>query len=108
MKKSILLHFLFCLTCYSITAQVTITETEKLGSLCKVYGFLKYYHPEVAGGKFNWNMEFIEMYPKIKKATSQEELSNLYLDWIEKLGKIKTCKKYIPITCPITLRLRYE
>jgi len=93
MKKSFLLLFLFCFTCKSINAQVSISETEKLGSLCKVFGFLKYYHPEVASGKFNWDNELLEMYPKIKKATNQEELSNLYIDWIEKLGKIKTCKK---------------
>lgn len=35
--------------------QKKLTEEQKLVATCKVWGFLKYYHPLVAAGKFNWD-----------------------------------------------------
>ncbi len=93
MKKAIFLAFLFIFSYNFLTAQQTITETEKLASLGKIYGFLKYYHPEVAKGKFDWDKEFIENLPEVLKATDRNSLSQVYITWIESLGKINKCKK---------------
>ncbi|MFI8378640.1 S41 family peptidase [Leeuwenhoekiella sp. NPDC079379] len=76
-----------------MNAQETISETEKLASFAKIYGFLKYYHPEVANGTFNWDQQFIDQLPKVLNATSNESLSKIYIDWIEILGEIKNCQK---------------
>lgn len=76
-----------------LTAQQTISETKKLISLGKVYGFLKYYHPNVATGKLDWDNEFIEILPEVLKATDKKSLSQVYINWIENLGKIENCKK---------------
>lgn len=67
-------------------------ETQNLASLCKVWGFLKYYHPNVAKGNFNWDEQFLSILPKVKQASTKEELSKIYLDWIESLGEVKACK----------------
>lgn len=68
-------------------------QIENLESLGKIWGFLKYYHPEVANGKYNWDEEFIKIVPKVYEASNNDELSTLYLDWIKELGEIKICEK---------------
>ncbi|WP_417942888.1 PDZ domain-containing protein [Flavobacterium sp. RS13.1] len=66
-----------------------ITETEKLAATCKVWGFLKYYHPKVAGGEVNWDNQLLEKLPKIEKAQTKEEFSLILENWIDELGQVK-------------------
>lgn len=70
-----------------------LKEAEKLSSLCKVWGFLKYYHPNVAKGNFNWDEQLLNTLPKIIQSKTKEDLSKVYLVWIESLGEIKKCGK---------------
>lgn len=58
-----------------------------------MYGFLKYYHPEVGKGKYDWDKELIKHLPEVMKATDKESLSEVYINWIDSLGSIKKCKK---------------
>ncbi|TVZ15487.1 S41 family peptidase [Maribacter sp. MAR_2009_72] len=75
------------------TTERTISETEKIASLGKIYGFLKYYHPEVGKGKYNWDKEFIKYLPKVLATTDKQSLSSIYISWIDNLGKVEACKK---------------
>jgi C-terminal processing protease CtpA/Prc len=93
MKKTFLLIFLTFFNYSFLTAQQAISETEKLTSFAKIYGFLKYYHPEVGKGKFDWDKEFIKILPEVLKTIDKESLSQVYINWIDSLGKIEYCKK---------------
>lgn len=73
-------------------ANQQISETEKLALTGKIWGFLKYYHPNVAQGKFNWDEQLLTILPKVKAANTKEELSKLYYEWIQGLGYIKECR----------------
>ena len=73
--------------------QHAISDTEKLASLSKLYGFLKYYHPEVAQGKFDWDQQVLDQIPKVLNASNKKDLSCIYLNWIEQLGLVEKCKK---------------
>jgi C-terminal processing protease CtpA/Prc len=86
------------IVCYSFSAfpQPNLTETQKIETLSKVWGFLKYYHPEVAAGKHNWDQQFIGILPEIKKAENSEQLSQVYIAWLDRLGTVKPCKKCNP------------
>jgi hypothetical protein len=55
---------------------------------------LKYYHPEVGKGKFEWDKEFLKYLPQVLKA-KEESLSTIYINWIDSLGTIKVCRKCI-------------
>ncbi|HLY68323.1 MAG TPA: S41 family peptidase [Puia sp.] len=35
------------------------TQTERIALFCKVWGFIKYHHPNVAGGSINWDSVFM-------------------------------------------------
>lgn len=93
MKKRLLFPILLLIFTHSIFAQNELTETEKLATTAKIWGFLKYYHPEVANGKYNWDEELFKILPKVKTTTNNKQLSQVYIDWIESLGEIKPCKK---------------
>ena len=87
MKKNIFL--LFLLVAQIGFSQNKLSEIEKLSATCKIWGFLKYYHPEVASGKFDWRQQLFDVLPKIEKAESKEEYSLVIENWINSLGKVK-------------------
>lgn len=93
MKKAIItvLGVLFLLN--SAFAQDKISEPEKIALTGKIWGFLKYYHPVVAAGKFNWDEELFKILPKVKASSTKQDLSDVYLAWIQELGQVKECKK---------------
>lgn len=65
-----------------------INNLELLG---KVWGFLKYYHPEIAKGNYNWDYELFRFLPKYIKAKNEHVRNNLIINWIDSLGKINKC-----------------
>jgi C-terminal processing protease CtpA/Prc len=56
-------------------------DTSRLYYLCKVWGFLKYFHPEVSEGKYNWDSLLISSIEPVKNAKTKEE-------FIEEIQKI--------------------
>ncbi len=93
-KITLLLFIVFSQTIFSASK---ITETEKLTATCKVWGFLKYYHPKVAAGALNWDNQLLEKLPFIEKAKTKEEFSLILEKWIDDLGPIK---EIAPIPAP--------
>lgn len=85
---------LFILLFFSIyfSAQ-TLSETQKLESLCRVWGFLKYYHPNVAKGKFNWDQQLVQKIDELENINDKNQLNELYSNWLESLGKVGECKE---------------
>ena len=61
--KRVALIFLLVFS-QAIFALDKISQTEKLAATCKVWGFLKYYHPNVASGELNWDSQLLEKLPK--------------------------------------------
>ena len=67
-----------------------ITEDiSNLSVLCKVWGYLKYYHPSVVGGKHNWDDELVKMMPKILKSRNKDERDKILSEWVTSLGEFK-------------------
>jgi C-terminal processing protease CtpA/Prc len=54
--------------------------------LGKIWGFLKYYHPNVAAGEFDWDVELFKILPKILEAKSTQERDAVITEWITDLG----------------------
>ena len=59
-------------------SQLSLTDKKNkrddLFLLGKVWGFLKYYHPTIASGKYNWDKELIQFLPGYLKIKNKEEL----------------------------------
>lgn len=75
-------------------APLTPVMIENLEILGKVWGFLKYYHPEVAKGNYNWDYELFRVLPQIANAKDKKERNKLLNQWIDKYGEIKETKYY--------------
>ncbi len=87
MRKGFLFLILVSLS-FGLAAQESLSETDKLASLCRVWGFLKFYHPAVAGGKYDWDQELLNREPLLLSLKTKEELSTFYLKWIRSLGSL--------------------
>lgn len=81
-----------CYTPGEVVAPLSDRQTDHLVLLGQLWGFLKYYHPQVGKGTFNWDQQLFAMIPPVKKAANAEALSQLFLDWIESLGEVPSCK----------------
>lgn len=68
------------------------SKTEDLLILGKVWGFLKYYHPEIAKGNYNLDNELFRILPKILDAKNQLERNMILYVWVETFGKVKPGK----------------
>ena len=64
----------------------TLDNLELLG---KVWGFLKYYHPRVTEGNYNWDFELFRVLPQIAEASDKEERNKLLKRWVDKYGEIE-------------------
>ncbi|MEZ0483674.1 S41 family peptidase [Fibrella aquatica] len=93
---------LFCLAATTSLAQ-PITENQKLASLCKVWGFLKYYHPNVASGKQDWDQQLIRLIPDVQQAQNKQHLNDIYARLIDSLGTVKRCRKCVQTASPPVL-----
>ena len=65
-----------------------ISDLDLLG---KLWGFLKYHHPEVGKGNYNWDYELFRILPEYLKATNSNERDKTIIDWINKYGEIPAC-----------------
>lgn len=71
-------------------------QIKNLEILGRVWGFLKYYHPEIGKGNYNWDYELVRFLPEYQKVTTTTERDNLLLAWIDRYGKIEHCRKCEP------------
>ncbi len=70
-----------------------ITQIENLKTLGLIWGFLKYYHPTIAKGTYNWDYELFRILPKILNSTNQKSRDSLLISWIENLGEFQQEKE---------------
>lgn len=54
--------FSVALILLSVSAIPAYSSTEHLAAYIKVWGYLKYFHPDVTAGKVNWDSEFVAAY----------------------------------------------
>lgn len=86
-------------------ASLTANQVTSLAVLAKTWGFLKYYHPKVAKGQYNWDSVLIAKTPVFLSAKNPKELNTCILNWLNELGQVDKCD-----TCDNTLtgRLSYN
>jgi len=65
-----------------------INDLELLG---KLWGFLKYNHPEIGKGNYNWDYELFRVLPTYIDTKNKLERDQILINWIEALGEIDEC-----------------
>jgi len=54
-----------------------------------VWGFLKYFHPNVIEGQYNWDYELFRILAKVIESENFEQTNDILNCWIESLGHFK-------------------
>tara|TARA_R110002126_G_scaffold161549_16_gene309428 strand:+ start:479 stop:2665 length:2187 start_codon:yes stop_codon:yes gene_type:complete len=67
-------------------------EHNNLVALAKVWGFIKYYHPESAAGNISMDAELFKLIPEVLKADVKAR-DQLLVQWINGLSELSACKK---------------
>lgn len=86
------------------SVQLNDSKINDLAVVGKVWGFLKYYHPAVAGGDHNWDYELFRILPKILGSKDQAERNSVLSAWVEMLGPFETAVEEIPDPGKVKLR----
>ncbi|WP_127141074.1 S41 family peptidase [Flagellimonas marinaquae] len=77
-------------------SNISAKDIENLKLLGKVWGFLKYHHPEIAKGNYNWDYELFRFLPNYLQSKSDVERNNHLIEWIASLGDLKKCSDCKP------------
>ena len=72
-------------------------KTDDLELLRRIWGFLKYHHPAIAKGNYNWDSELFRILPAYLNANNHKQRDKILTKWINKYGRIQKCK-----TCEAT------
>ena len=67
-------------------ATLMLPQIRNLTLLCKVWGFLKYHHPGVTSGKWNWDHELFRVLPRILAAKDAVTGNTALLAWCRQIG----------------------
>lgn len=69
---------------------LTQSQVKNLKDLGLIWGFLKYYHPSVAAGDHDWDIELLKILPRVFYAESKQNRDSTLFEWIESLGTFET------------------
>lgn len=68
--------------------KLTPDQTDNIAFLGKIWGFLKYYHPEIAKGNYNMDYELFRIMPAYLNESSEVKREEMLLRWINHFGTI--------------------
>lgn len=61
---------------------LTPVQEEGLYTLAKVWGFVKYRHPDVMAGEINWDAELFRVLPQVTAAESADAVNEILFRWL--------------------------
>ncbi|TGE07968.1 S41 family peptidase [Hymenobacter fodinae] len=70
--------------------KLTPQQVENLTVLGQVWGFVKYYHPAVASGNYNWDKELFRVMPAVLASKNEPERSRVLGTWLAGLAPVTT------------------
>jgi C-terminal processing protease CtpA/Prc len=77
-----------------VVDKLTRTQVANLVALGKVWGFLKYYHPQVNSGHRHWDYDLLRVLPAILGARDRARANAVIVQWIEGLGPVAPCNPF--------------
>ncbi len=97
MRLFTVLAITFCLLVTTSFIQKDQTDSQELSKVdklfltCKIWGYLKYYHPLVAKGSFDWDEKMQSVIKNTANIQTYESFSEYMARWIYYMGQIKPC-----------------
>lgn len=74
-----------------VNMKIAINEqtVDALDALGQIWGFMKYQHPSVVSGKYDWDAELISVLPQIASAKNKHEWLSVIENWMERFSTEK-------------------
>jgi C-terminal processing protease CtpA/Prc len=85
---------------------LTANQIESLATLGKLWGFLKYHHPSVAGGKRHWDYDLFRLLPDILEAANRGAANAVMVKWVASLGEVPACRECASLPAANTIHLQ--
>jgi C-terminal processing protease CtpA/Prc len=76
-----------------ISGEISKIQVENLATLGRVWGFLKYHHPQVITGQFHWDYELLRAMPQVFSAGDRAAATAVLVKWIDGFGPVAACEK---------------
>ena len=70
-----------------VVCDYPFNDTTKWAVTCRVWGLLKYYHPNVTAGKLDWDQVLLDRMDKIREADSPEQVNAELIQMIRIAGE---------------------
>jgi carboxyl-terminal processing protease len=77
-------------------AQATLTPTQRLTTLARVWGFLKYHHPGIARPHLNWDNVLVASLAPVQAAPSRQRFTEELTKLLRLLGPLPTQANALP------------
>lgn len=96
-------------TAYNHSSSVVFPEmtpqlVDNLDLLGRVWGFLKYHHPVISKGEYNWDAELFKMLPGYLQVKDNKQRDAYLTKWILSFGKIPVNKNVKPVDSNAVLK----
>jgi hypothetical protein len=88
---------------YETKEQTDKGQHSDLVILGKIWGFLKYHHPEIIRGKYDWDDQIIKFIPAYLACKNHQERNMLLSTWITGLGVVP---KYVLV--PYSIKIDFK
>jgi C-terminal processing protease CtpA/Prc len=88
-------------------AGLTPVQVDDLVLLGKVWGFLKYHHPEVVAGRRHWDYDLFRALPRVLAARGRDGGRKAITEWVASVGEAPPCVSCVetPVGRPVLPRL---
>jgi C-terminal processing protease CtpA/Prc len=70
-------------------------QIENLKYLGLIWGFIKYYHPTIAKGEYNWDYELFRILPKVLNSNDSKNRDRILMKWIDGFGEFSQGKEKV-------------
>jgi len=71
--------------------QTIAPQAQSVARLIRVWGFVKYHHPDARAGRLAMDREWFELFTKVTRAPDVETADRILLGWLEALGPGAPC-----------------
>lgn len=69
--------------------KLNTNQIDNLKKLCKVWGVVKYYHPEVVSGNVNFDYELFRVMPDTLNAKNSQDANKVIYQWVKNIGDVE-------------------
>ncbi len=88
---------------------LTLFQKQTLVVVGQVWGLLKYNHPAVADGLYNWDYELFRKLPAFLACATIDERNDIITEWIASMGGFKTAKTLVlPEDAEVRMKADYN